>query len=264
MVTPSFLILRQNPQGLLQWLNFSPTLHLVCQEILIWNLATSYHSGLVILKHGPDHCLAQLLLRVTPAPSSECSLCSEFVHVFLLAPDTPTSTWTLDTSSISCTTPRNAHDCPLTPINLHPNGTSLGRKWKWKSKVLVTQSRLILFESSLDCSPPGSSVHGILYGRILEWVAILSSSGSSLPRDWTLVSCIAGGFYTASLKTHFKSPSRLTSIIPWITLLCFSQQNPEWWFIYFINRLSSLAKYKLHEGRVFFLLGQGVFFKIVV
>ena len=36
-----------------------------------------------------------------------------------------------------------------------------------------------------DCSPPGSSVHGILQARILEWVAIPSSRGSSQPRDQT-------------------------------------------------------------------------------
>ena len=41
-----------------------------------------------------------------------------------------------------------------------------------------------------DCSPPGSSVHGIRQARILEWVAISSSSGSSWPRDWTHHSCI--------------------------------------------------------------------------
>ena len=40
----------------------------------------------------------------------------------------------------------------------------------------------------LDCSPPGSSVHGILQARILEWVAMPSSTGSSQPRDWTHVS----------------------------------------------------------------------------
>ena len=41
-----------------------------------------------------------------------------------------------------------------------------------------------------DCSPPGSSVHGILQGRILEWVAMLSSRGSSKPRDWTCTSYV--------------------------------------------------------------------------
>ena len=48
-----------------------------------------------------------------------------------------------------------------------------------------------------DCSPPGSSVHGILQARIPEWVAMPSSRGSSQPRDQTQVSCIAGGFFTA-------------------------------------------------------------------
>ena len=48
----------------------------------------------------------------------------------------------------------------------------------------------------MDCSPPGSSVHGILLARILEWVAISFSRGSSRPRDRTQVSCIVGRFFT--------------------------------------------------------------------
>ena len=44
----------------------------------------------------------------------------------------------------------------------------------------------------VDCSPPGSSIHGILQARILEWVAISFSRGSSQPRDQTQVSHIAG------------------------------------------------------------------------
>ena len=43
----------------------------------------------------------------------------------------------------------------------------------------------------VDCSPPGSSVHGVLQERILEWVAISSSRGSSQSRDQTLVSCLS-------------------------------------------------------------------------
>ena len=50
-----------------------------------------------------------------------------------------------------------------------------------KVKVLVTQSCLTLFDS-MDCSLPGSSVHGILQARILEWVAISFPRGSSQPR----------------------------------------------------------------------------------
>ena len=48
----------------------------------------------------------------------------------------------------------------------------------------------------MDCSPPGSSVHGILQARILEWAAIFSSKGSSQPRDWICISYTAGGFFT--------------------------------------------------------------------
>ena len=61
--------------------------------------------------------------------------------------------------------------------------------------VLVTQLCPTLWDP-MDCSPPDSSVHGILQVRILEWVAILFSRGSSQPRDWTGGSFIAGRFLT--------------------------------------------------------------------
>ena len=48
----------------------------------------------------------------------------------------------------------------------------------------------------MDCSPPGTYVHGILQGRILEWVAISFSRGSSRARDQFCVSCTAGNFFT--------------------------------------------------------------------
>ena len=48
----------------------------------------------------------------------------------------------------------------------------------------------------MDCGPPSSTVHKILQARILEWAAMPSSRGSSQPRDWTEVSCIAGRFFT--------------------------------------------------------------------
>ena len=53
----------------------------------------------------------------------------------------------------------------------------------------------------VDCSPPGSSVHGILQARILEWIAMPSSRGPSQPRDRTCISCVsclAGMFFTTS------------------------------------------------------------------
>ena len=61
-------------------------------------------------------------------------------------------------------------------------------------KVLVTQL-CPTFCNLMDGSRPGSSVHGILQARTLEWVAIPFSKGSSWPRDGTRVSCIAGRFF---------------------------------------------------------------------
>ena len=62
-------------------------------------------------------------------------------------------------------------------------------------KVLAAQSCPALCDP-MDCSPPGSSAHGILQARILAWVAMSSSRASSRARDWTWVSCIAGTFFT--------------------------------------------------------------------
>ena len=62
-------------------------------------------------------------------------------------------------------------------------------------KVLVSQSCPALCDP-MDCSLPGSSVRGILQAKILEWVAISFSRGSSQPRDRTWVSRAAGRFFT--------------------------------------------------------------------
>ena len=60
-----------------------------------------------------------------------------------------------------------------------------------ESELKVTQSCLTL------CDPMDYTVHGILQARILEWVAFPFSRGSSQPRDRTLVSHIAGRFFTS-------------------------------------------------------------------
>ena len=59
----------------------------------------------------------------------------------------------------------------------------------------------------MNCSPPGSSVHGILQARILEWVAISSSRGSLRPRNQTLVSCIGRRvlYHSCHLESPFSS-----------------------------------------------------------
>ena len=61
----------------------------------------------------------------------------------------------------------------------------------------VAQSCLTLCDP-MDCSLPGSSDHGILQARLLEWVVISFSRASSRPRDWTRVSCIAGRCLTSA------------------------------------------------------------------
>ena len=62
------------------------------------------------------------------------------------------------------------------------------------------QSCLTLCDPMDHCLPD-SSVHGIFQLRILEWVATPSFRGSSLPRDWTHISCIAGRFFTYMLSS---------------------------------------------------------------
>ena len=68
----------------------------------------------------------------------------------------------------------------------------------------LTQLCLTLWDP-MDCSPPGSSLHGILQARILEWVAISFSRGSSRPRDQTPVSRIAGSYFNfwATREAYF-------------------------------------------------------------
>ena len=84
--------------------------------------------------------------------------------------------------------------------------------------MLSCSSRVWLYNPT-DCSWPGSSVHGILYARILAWVAMPSSRGSSQPRDRTLVSCVyrmASRFlplsHWGSLHTHTHTHTHIKPI----------------------------------------------------
>ena len=77
-----------------------------------------------------------------------------------------------------------------------PYSEGLFRKYLLQDKGReVTQSCLTLCDP-MGCSLPGSSVHGIFQARVLEWVAISFSRGSSRPRDRTRVSHIAGRCFT--------------------------------------------------------------------
>ena len=85
------------------------------------------------------------------------------------------------------------------------------REEYWKVKVAQLWPTLC---DPMDCSPLGSSVHGILQARILESVAVPFSRGSSWPRDWTWVSSIAGRFFIiwATREARERPKSGLNSV----------------------------------------------------
>ena len=74
---------------------------------------------------------------------------------------------------------------------LNANSKCIYLDFVFNVKVLVAQSCPTLCDT-MDCSPSGFSVHGILQARILEWVTMPFWRGSSQSRDWTWVSGIAG------------------------------------------------------------------------
>ena len=95
---------------------------------------------------------------------------------------------------------------------------------KWSE---VAQSCPTLWDP-MDCSLPGFSVHGIFQARILEWVAISFSRGSSWPRDQTQVSCIAGRRFTLwatreAPPVHKRGPLFFVStFVPGVIIILFN------------------------------------------
>ena len=88
--------------------------------------------------------------------------------------------------------------------------TNVGNNWITMKRVSVLScfSHVWLCDP-MDCRPPGSSVRGILQARILEWVAMLSSRGSSQPRDQTQVSYISCiGRWVLYHQHHLGSPQQ--------------------------------------------------------
>ena len=97
----------------------------------------------------------------------------------------------------------------------------------WTKSVLPVQplARVIVCVQSLqscltlcnpmDYSTSGSSTRGILQARILEWVAIPSSRGSSQPRDQTGVSCTEGRFFNhlSHLQVYNKGASQVALVV---------------------------------------------------
>ena len=79
------------------------------------------------------------------------------------------------------------------------------------SACLVAQLHLTLSDP-MDYSPPGSSVHGVLQARLLEWVAISFSRGSSWLQDQIQVSCIAGEFFVIWATREALSDSKISQL----------------------------------------------------
>ena len=83
----------------------------------------------------------------------------------------------------------------------------------WKKVKMKSLSCVRLFVTPMDCSPPCSSVHGIFQARVVEWVAISFSRGSSWPRDRTQVSRIVSK--TLYRLSHQGSPVNIQVMCQW-------------------------------------------------
>ena len=95
---------------------------------------------------------------------------------------------------------------------------------KWSE---VTQSCPTLCDP-VDCSPPGYSIHGILQARILEWIAISFSRGSSRPRDRTQVSCIASRRFNLWATSEGLVVKSLLKCAPDAEDSCGGSIEPQW------------------------------------
>ena len=132
---------------------------------------------------------------------TECATKTSFVpptHPFLSAPE-PLATIDLFTFSIV-----------LSFLECHIIGITHST-WPLQTDffclVCGAQWRLI-FCNSMDCSPPGSSAHGIFQRRRLEWVAISCCRGSSRPRDPTCISCVSSiGKWILYHRATWEAPS---------------------------------------------------------
>ena len=102
------------------------------------------------------------------------------------------SSWPRDQTCISC--------------------TGRGILYHWGIREAQATQLCPILCDPMDCNLLGFSVHGILQARILEWVAIPFSRGSSWPRDWSLVSHVAGRFFT--IWTTREAPLRNIEPLP--------------------------------------------------
>ena len=93
----------------------------------------------------------------------------------------------------------------------------------------------------MECSPPGSSVHGISQARIMEWVAISSSRGSSQSRDWTCVSCIS--CINRRILYHWSTEEDLKNIM--LSEINQSQKEKCWMILH----IGGIYNIQIYRGR---------------
>ena len=108
---------------------------------------------------------------------------------------------------------------------------------------MLSRFSLVRLCNSMDCSPLAFFVHEVLQGRILEWVAMPSSRGSSKPRDQT-ASPVASALHTDSLLlSHWGSPIFVIHSISWQDLLFLLLQClPHLFLLSFQDRLLSISQ----------------------
>ena len=116
---------------------------------------------------------------------------------------------------------RSPYCCQLLPETLTTNVAPFMTETSWEISLcpfslvccLPTLHTVVCLDAQscptlcdpMDCSPPGSSVHGESPGKNMEWVATPSSRGSCQPRERTQVSCIAGRFFTSETPGKLKN-----------------------------------------------------------
>ena len=109
----------------------------------------------------------------------------------------------------------NLCDYPFT-LNNKPYSVAFFIHWLLCVRVCVCVCVCVSCSVMSDSMrPPSFSVHGILQARILEWIAMPSSRGSSPLRDWTQVLCITGGLHHLMEKAMATHSSTLAWKIPW-------------------------------------------------
>ena len=138
------------------------------------------------MKHRPGFHILRTLLFYPESRTKENGRFFFFPFALKLSPfENPNITW-------RCNSPFW--------IGPHPNLLSLFEQQKWSPWITMINALRVCALSHfshvwlcnlVDYSPPGSSVHGIALARVLEWVAISSSRGSSRPRDQTCISSVS-------------------------------------------------------------------------